>query len=219
MKKALLLIVSVCTAAAAVHPIQVPFESLELIDGRTFKNGSFKSFDDVKRTVTIFADRKALTVPLASLPQDYVAKIKARVPERSPEEIAEEKKQREAEARAAQKKQDSRTTKKEGISDEIDRDRRKAALKTADREEEYRLKLPELVLRAAEVRAQNFFAGERYELYTPEMIPGWEGRWRVPGRVWNYRRKGSGYPADRDIDVTVEAKGKQTPRVLDIEVH
>ncbi len=205
--------------AGVVHA-ELRCAELTLKNGQVLRDAVIKSYNDVNGNVTILVGKNMQAVPIAMLPPEAAAKLRALAPEKSPEEKAAAQKDEKAKLAKAEKAQAEREKRALKKLEKDEDARRRVYEKQAEMEMERERDVPALVLNAAQVRANNYFKSDRIEFDDPEQVPGWSGRWRVKGRAYGGTilgksdgKSGRGY---RDFEMIVEDKGKGSPKVIEV---
>lgn len=187
------------------------FARLDLTDGRKLRKVSVKNYDAEKDRLLLVANGKAMTISLALVPEPFRTRLKEHAP-KAGSSTSSMPAPRQPTAPSAPPTRPPPVAARPAPTQntEIQWEKHKsAALERARNFYRYEHKAGSDSIR---VTAINF------ETDDPEAITGWEGRYRVQGRVLLEYFDSKGYSFNRTTDrfeVITEQKGKGSIKVID----
>lgn len=228
MKRFIIIIAALLAAQsifAAQHKIDLPFDFIQLKNGKKLEHGIIKTYDSSTGRIIVFADRSATAVQLELLPDDISSAILSMSPDPEKDEkraASAEKAQDRSSAAARARDDERRRAREESIAAAEQSEAQKRADQLRHREEAKAL---------AESRAYKYY---RYEmrpgsgsvtitakdmyLEAPEEIQGWAGRLRFKGEIAleYYDSKGRSFNSmTSHFEVTTETKPDGGTQVVD----
>ncbi len=222
-------------AIAVVVDFEFRYDKVQLKNGRSLEDVVFKTYNTANERVTaVTGKRQAMSVRLADLPEEIVARIKERVPVLTEQEASEDKTQVK-ESRQEAKTRAREIEKRAAVEVKANRDAQRrldVGQAAAARAEESRQRAE--VARAARTLASHYFTyeadpyssvgyvfGSNIILEDPEPVAGWSNRWRVKGKVgiqYLTRDAGAVGRNTKDFELLIDAPAKGKPKLVDVTI-
>lgn len=225
----------IATASATLVDFRFPYEKVVLKNGRTLENVVFSTYNTATgRVGAVAGGRQAMTLRLADLPDDVIARIRERVPPQSEDEIQVEKVQK-AEDKAEAKRRARELEKRTLAEAKANRDaQRKLDVKKAEVAIEKAGQTEAVIAKAAKEFATHYFTYEadphssagyvfnsNVILEDPEPVSGWNNRWRVRGKVgvqYLTRNIGAVGRNTKEFDMLIDVPAKGKPKLVGITI-
>ena len=229
--KLLLLAVGLMAPAwAAFVPLSIPYDWIELKNGRRLDKVMIHSCDTVTGKVGMLVAGEATTVALSDLPDEVANRVRELAPPATPAEIEAAREQE----RAARELARERELEFERVAASrpvrpVEVERSETSVQNENRERAR-------VAAAAHDLARHYFTYEadphssvgyvfdrNFILEEPEPIAGWTGQWRVRGKVgiqYLTTNQGAVSRGTKDFELRIEAPPRGgRPQLVDVTVR